>query len=72
MRLITVLMVAVAVMMPSGEAQARRPAVRGSVRVPDYTGGVRPYCYVLDVEPARYARKICRRIGGEPYSVRQP
>ena len=29
-------------------------------------GGERPYCFILNVRPARYGRKVCRRIGGKP------
>jgi len=71
MRLIAVLIVAFAVTMPAGEAHARRRAVRCCIMVPDDAGGERPYCFVLNVKPARYARRICRRIGGEPYPVRE-
>jgi hypothetical protein len=72
MRLMTVLLLALAVIVPGREAGAERRAVRCCIMVPDDDGGERPYCFVLNVRPARHARKVCRRIGGEPYSVRKP
>jgi hypothetical protein len=72
MRLMTVLVLALATMVPGREAEARRRAVRCCIMVPDDAGGERPYCFVLNVRPARYARKVCRSIDGQPYPVRRP
>jgi hypothetical protein len=72
MRLTTVLVLTLATMMPGGEAEARRRAVRCCIMVPDDAGGERPYCFVLNVRPARFARRVCRSIDGEPHPVRQP
>ncbi len=71
MRVTMVLLVALAMLVPGREAAARRRAVRCCIMVPDDTGsGERPYCFVLKVRPARYARKVCRVIDGVPYPVR--
>ena len=69
---VVVLVLALAVLVPGREAQARRRAVRCCIMVPDDAGGERPYCFVLNVKPARYARKVCRQIDGRPYPVRKP
>jgi hypothetical protein len=70
MRLTTVVLLALALLLPDREAAARRRAVRCCIMVPDDMGGERPYCFVLDVRPARYARRVCRLIDGQPYSIR--
>jgi hypothetical protein len=68
MRLMTVLLLVLAVLAPGGEVHARRRAVRCCVMVPNAAGdGERPYCFVLNVRPARHAKKVCRVIGGQPY-----
>lgn len=73
MRLMLVLVLVLAAMVPGREAQARRRAVRCCILVPNDDGtGERPYCFVLNVKPARYARTVCRRIDGVPYPVRKP
>jgi hypothetical protein len=72
MRLMMVLVLAFAAFVPDRAAEARRRAVRCCIMVPDDDGGERPYCFVLNVRPARYARKVCRRIDGQPYPVRKP
>jgi hypothetical protein len=70
MRVTMVLLVVLAMLAPGREAAARRRAVRCCIMVPDDAGGERPYCLVLNVRPARYARKVCRLIDGVPYPVR--
>ncbi len=72
MRRMAMLVLALTVLVPGGEAHARRRAVRCCIMVPDDAGGERPYCFILNVKPARYARKVCRQIDGEPYPVRRP
>jgi hypothetical protein len=47
------------------EARPRRHTTC-CIMVPTAEGGERPYCFILNVRPARYGRKVCRRIGGKP------
>lgn len=47
---------------------ARRP-IRCCIMVPADGGGERPYCFVLNVKPARWARRACRAVGGRPERV---
>jgi hypothetical protein len=69
-RLMLVCVVVLAAIVPRGEASARRRAVRCCVMVPDEERGERPYCFILNVRPARFARKVCRAIDGTPHPVR--
>jgi hypothetical protein len=46
---------------------ARRRAIRCCIQVPDDDGGQRPYCFILNVRPARHARRVCRAISGTPF-----
>ena len=47
------------------EARPRRHTTC-CIMVPTAEGGERPYCFILNVRPARYGRRVCRRIGGKP------
>ena len=44
----------------------RRRPTRCCVMVRDADGTERPYCFILNVRPARYGRRVCRLIGGVP------
>jgi hypothetical protein len=47
-------------------AEAKRRPRRCCIMVPDDGGGERPYCFVVNARPARYARRVCRAVGGRP------
>lgn len=68
MRRMTVTLLVVALLVGGGEARAaRRRSIRCCVMVPAPTEGeTRPYCFVLNVRPARQARHVCRALGGRP------
>jgi hypothetical protein len=71
MRLTMGLVLGLAVLIPAAPSEARRRIVRCCVMVPDEAGGERPYCFLLNVRPPRYARKICRLVGGRPAGRRE-
>ena len=67
MRLMTVALMALAVLGSSRDVEAvRRRPTTCCIMVPNDDGTERPYCFILNVRPARYGRKACRLIGGRP------
>jgi hypothetical protein len=64
--LMTGFVLVLVVLVAGGESAARRRPVRCCVMVPDDAGGERPWCFLLNVRPARYGKRVCRLVGGRP------
>jgi hypothetical protein len=65
-RSMTVVVLAFALLAPAEHSEARRRPIRCCVMVPDGQGGERPWCFNVNARPARFARKVCRIVGGTP------